>query len=281
MELAEYGLMYQVEDQHWWFVSRRRLAMSLIDRTLGLEPEASILDIGCGTGGNLETLTRRGQAVGMDLSATALQLAHRRELPRLLQGSALALPYAGQSFALVTAFDVLYHRWITDDHLALEEIYRVIRPGGWLLITDSAMPLLWSSHDEIYHARQRYTLDDIRYKLQEAGFEVRLCSYRNTLLLPLFLLVRLAMRWLPLTQNLNGQQLPAAWLNRLLIQIGTMETGWLRQGRKFPLGSSLICLSQKPLNPCHNNKGHGTGQIIGPPLEQQVLYKSEPHHAQP
>ena len=248
--------------------------MSLIDRSLGLEPEAPILDIGCGTGGNLETLTRRGQAVGMDLSATALQLAHRRDLPRLLQGSALALPYASQSFALVTAFDVLYHRWITDDHLALAEIYRVIRPGGWLLITDSALPLLWSSHDEVYYARQRYTLGDIQHKLEEAGFEVQLCSYRNTLLLPLFLLVRLALRWLPLSQNLNGQQLPAAWLNQLLIQIGTMETGWLRRGKKFPLGSSLICLSQKPLKPWHNGKVHGTAQVVGPPPERQTLYKS-------
>jgi SAM-dependent methyltransferase len=280
MEMAEYGLMYQVEDQHWWFVNRRRLAMSLIDRTLGLDPEAPILDIGCGTGGNLETLTRRGQAVGMDLSTAALQLAHRRDLPRLLQGSALALPYADQSFALVTAFDVLYHRWITDDHLALAEIYRVIQPGGWLLITDSAMPLLWSSHDEVYYARQRYTLGDLQHKLQEAGFEVRLCSYRNTLLLPLFLLVRLAMSGLPLTQNFRGQQLPAAWLNWLLIQIGNIETGWLRRGKKFPLGSSLICLSQKPPNPCHNSRGHGIGQVVSSPLERQPFYESEPHHSQ-
>lgn len=280
MKPAEYGLMYQVEDHHWWFVSRRRLAMRLLDQTPGLEPEAPILDIGCGTGGNLESLRLRGKAMGMDLSATALQLAHRRNLSRLLQGSALVLPYADQSFALVTAFDVLYHRWITDDQLALAEIYRVIRPGGWLLITDSAMPRFWSSHDELYYARQRYTLEDIQHKLQGAGFEVHFSSYRNALLLPLFLLVRLVLSWLPLTQSASGQQLPATWLNRLLIQVGNLETSWLSWGKKFPLGSSLICLSRKPLNPCHNGKTHGTGQVVGPPPEWQPLYKSEPHHSQ-
>src|SRR5262245_53838240 len=151
MELAEYGLMRQVEDQHWWFVSRRRLAMTLIDQRLDLDPDALILDIGCGTGGNLATLASRGQAMGIDRSAAAIQLAHGRQLPRLLQASALALPYPANRFSLVTAFDVLYHRWITDDHLALAEIYRVIRPGGWLLITDSAMPMLWSTHDELFY----------------------------------------------------------------------------------------------------------------------------------
>lgn len=262
--------MYQVEDNHWWFVSRRRLAMALIDQGLNLNPGDPILDIGCGTGGNLAALAHRGWAVGMDVSDPAIGLARQRRLPRLLQASALALPYPDHSFALVTAFDVLYHRWITDDHLALEEIYRVIRPGGCLLITDSALPLLWSSHDERYQARQRYTLKDIQQKLYQAGFEVQLCSYRNTLLFPLFLLVRLTMDWLPF--NLDQQQLPQPWLNQGLIQVSSLENKWLRQGWRLPIGSSLICLSQKPLHLWHNSRGdNGTNSTqVAEPLEHTL-----------
>jgi ubiquinone/menaquinone biosynthesis C-methylase UbiE len=272
--------MRQVEDKHWWFINRRRLAMALIDQRLGSDPEALILDIGCGTGGNLAALAGRGQAVGMDLSAAAIQLAHRRRLPRLLQASALALPYPANQFALVTAFDVLYHRWITDDHLALAEIYRVTQPGGWLLLTDSAMPVLWSTHDEIYYARQRYTLSDIRDKLHQAGFEVQFYSYRNTLLFPLFLLVRLVMNYLPFAGNL-GEQLPANWLNQGLIQVGDLENRWLRQGRTWPIGSSLICLSQKPLNVCHNKSYVAAGSAQGSgPRRAQTQREPELRHSQ-
>src|SRR5512136_3383143 len=162
--------MYELEDSYWWFVGRRRMIQALLERGVPSAPGQLILDVGCGTGGNLEFLAHWGHGVGVDLSPLPLDFARRRELPRLAQASGLALPYADGVFDLVTAFDVLYHRWITDDERALGECFRVLRPGGWLLITDSALPALWSQHDEIYHARQRYTLGDIRGKLCQAGF---------------------------------------------------------------------------------------------------------------
>jgi SAM-dependent methyltransferase len=176
----------------------------------------------------------------------ALNLARRRKLPRLIQASGLVLPYPNNTFTLVTAFDVLYHRWITDDNQALDECYRVLQPGGWLLLTDSALPGLWSVHDEIYCARQRYALNDVRQKLAKAGFELYLCSYTNTLLLPIITVVRLASRWLPsASQQLDRRPLPI-WLNRWLIGIQNLEAMWLRRGGTLPVGSSLVCLTQKP-----------------------------------
>jgi SAM-dependent methyltransferase len=238
--------MYELEDSHWWFVGRRNLAMSLLDDWIALPPQARLLDVGCGTGGNLQALAGYGQGVGLDINPVAIELARRRSLPQLLQASGLTLPFASNTFDLVTIFDVLYHRWITDDHKALAEIYRVLRPGGWLLVTDSALPMLWSNHDETYYARQRYTLQNIREKLAEVGFEQRLCSYANMLLLPLFLLVRLTMAWLPLAENIDRQGTFPLWLNRLLTWVRGLEARWLRRGHTLPVGSSLVCLCQKP-----------------------------------
>ena len=246
MERAEYERMYQLEDAHWWFVNRRRLATVLLQRQVGTGSLGYVLDVGCGTGGNLEFLAVWGQVVGIDLSPVALSLACRRRLSRLAEASSLALPFAGNTFALVTAFDVLYHRWIINDTNAIRECYRVLRPLGWLLLTDSALPGLWSRHDEVYYARQRYLLPDIGRKLIEAGFEVNTCSYRNALLLPVLMMVRLVMRWFSLAPNFEWQRLPA-WLNRLLIVIHKVEEMWLRRGGTMPIGSSLICLVQKPL----------------------------------
>ncbi len=246
MERSEYESMYELEDIHWWFVGRQRLALTLVEQWITFNPDARILDVGCGTGGNVQALSRYGKSTGLDISPIALDFARRRQLPRLLQGSGLALPYADNSFDLVTIFDVLYHRWITDDTQALQELYRVLRPNGWLLITDSALPILWSSHDEVYFARQRYTLRDLRAKLSLVGFQQRVCSYANMLLLPIFLFVRLTMDWLPLANNIDQQGTFPGWLNRLLTFIRSLEAIWLRLGGALPIGSSLIVLSQKP-----------------------------------
>ena len=238
--------MYQVEDSHWWFVSRRHLARVFIDRCFTSPSRPRILDIGCGTGGNLTFLSRWGDGVGVDLSPLALSLARERQLPGLAQASGLALPYPAHTFDLVTLFDVLYHRWVTDDDQAIREAYRVLRPGGWLLLTDSALPSLWSSHDEIYYARQRYTLDAVRAKLLEVGFGAGVFSYNNTLLLPLMAAIRTVARWLPLAGDADVQPIPE-WLNRLLMGVRSLEAAWLSRGHTLPVGSSLICFTQKPL----------------------------------
>lgn len=240
MEPAEYERMYRLEEWHWWFVSRQQLAAALIKQY----GQGRVLDVGCGTGGNLAFLSRWGEVTGLDLNPLALHFARRRQIGQLVQASGLSLPYLNQTFDMVTAFDVLYHRWVEDDREALAEIRRVLRPGGWLLITDSALPLLWGPHDEIYQARQRYTLADLRHKLDQTGFEPLISSYTNTLLLPVTLAVRFLMRWFPALGQPDLYP-PARWLNYLLKQIRGLELIWLQRGGRFPVGSSLICLAQK------------------------------------
>jgi SAM-dependent methyltransferase len=244
MELTEYRKLYELEDSYWWFVGRRQLVTMLIEGWTPPDPVGPILDVGCGTGGNLAFLARWGCEAGIDLSPMALDFARRRRLSRLAQASGLALPYADSTFGTVTAFDVLYHRWVTNDNCVVRECFRILRPGGWLLVMDSALAVLWSRHDEVFHARQRYTLGEIHHMVGGAGFELRKLSYANTLLFPMAMAVRWLERWFPSISDAEMRPLPG-WLNRALTGVLSLEAVWLRR-HAFPIGSSVVCLAQKP-----------------------------------
>jgi len=244
MERTEYQTLYELEDSYWWFVGRRHLVSVLIEAWVPRDQVAPILDVGCGTGGNLAFLANWGRENGLDLSPLALEFAKRRSLARLAQASGLVLPYKSNTFGLVTAFDVLYHRWVTNDQQVIRECFRVLRPGGWLLVMDSALPSLWSHHDELFYARQRYTLDELRQLVDNAGFQMRKLTYANTLLLPMVLASRWLGRWFSPLSQMEMRPLHS-WLNRALTGILRLEASWLRR-RKFPIGSSGVSLAQKP-----------------------------------
>jgi ubiquinone/menaquinone biosynthesis C-methylase UbiE len=90
-----------------------------------------ILEAGCGTGLLLERAQRFAKsATGVDLSGGMLSKARERGL-QVAQGSVTQLPYADESFDLVYSVKVLAH--IEDIEMAMSEMARVTRPGGYVL----------------------------------------------------------------------------------------------------------------------------------------------------
>jgi SAM-dependent methyltransferase len=156
-----------------------------------------ILDAGAGTGGNLRWLSRFGSAYGIDLAREALRFCRARSLTTVARASVTDLPYRDATFDLVTSFDVIYHLGVSDDVAALSEAARVLKPGGTLLVRVPAFDALRSAHDAAVHTRQRYTLGELREKVQRAGLQVRRATYANGLLFPLAAASRLATRSRP------------------------------------------------------------------------------------
>src|SRR6266508_2209684 len=109
MQTEDYEYLYRLEGNFWWFAGMREITAALLDPFL--PPGARvILDAGCGTGGNLEWLARyagNGHIVGIDLISTALGFCRKQSHGRLVQASATDLPFADESFDMVTSFDVL------------------------------------------------------------------------------------------------------------------------------------------------------------------------------
>jgi SAM-dependent methyltransferase len=242
MEKEQYRIMRQLEDSFWWYVGMRRISAALLP---GLPPgrdQIAILDAGCGTGATLDFLSERGRVFGVDIADDALDHCTTRGHRNLSKGSLQQLPFRDASFDLVTSFDVIYHRAISDDVAALREFHRVLVPSGQLLLRVPAYDWLRGAHDEAVHTRQRYTASGLTSKLEHAGFRVQRITYANCFLLPLAVVKRLLEgRGATLPADMN---VPRPAVNRLLAGILGMEAKLLRHV-SLPFGLSVIVRAAK------------------------------------
>lgn len=243
MQQHTYSIMYRVEESHWWFVGRRKIIRSFLERVcFDLKTaQPRILDIGCGTGANLEMLSQFGNAEGVDVSVEALAFCRTRGLKNVRQGEAEHLPYEDNSFDLVTGLDVVEH--LDNDLAGLKEMRRVLRPNGRSLIFVPAFMFLWGVQDDISNHRRRYTMKGLKQVVREAGFEIERATYANISFFAPILLGRLLMRltgFRPASEN----NLTMGFLNGLLGAIFGAEAGFLRHVN-FPFGVSIICAARR------------------------------------
>jgi SAM-dependent methyltransferase len=246
MQQHTYRIMREVEDSHWWFAGRRRILESFVariidDLDLPVSARPRILGVGCGTGANLEMLARFGDAEGVDVSEDALAFCRARGLNDVRHGAAESLPYADETFDLVTALDVVEH--LDDDLAGLREMRRVLKPSGRALLFVPAFMWLWGVQDDVSHHRRRYTLPDLRARVEAAGLTVERGTYANLTFFAPILLGRLAMRALAL-RPASENNVNVSALNGVLGRLFGAEAHWLRRFN-FPFGVSAICVARK------------------------------------
>jgi len=244
MEHNEYETMYALENDYWWFVARRRIVTAFVEDEVKAHGRGRIFDVGCGTGANLEALSRYGESFGIDISGEAIRLCRRRGLNDLSISRLEDIGCLSESFDLITALDVLEH--VDDDLPAIRELYRICKQNGLLLVTVPAYGFLWSEHDEALHHRRRYSAYELRNKLTLAGFEIERCTYFITTLFLPILLVRIFQGIFksstqPKTSHI---QLPA-WLNLIIVGLLAFEQQLVKY-INFPFGVSILCTARKP-----------------------------------
>jgi len=236
LEPQAYREQFELEDTHWWFAGRRAVIWALLRRTR-TPSGARMLDAGCGTGRNLIEYGRLGTVTGVDFSAEAIDFCRRRGLQGASQGRLEALDFEAASFDLILATDVLEH--LQDDLAAMRELRRVAAPGARLLVTVPAYRWLWSQHDTAHHHFRRYTLRQLRRRLESTGWRPVLSSYFNSILLPPIATVRLLARRNPERAERPDLKLTPPLLNTVLRAPMRLEAALIERGARLPGGVSI------------------------------------------
>lgn len=213
MDREIYEKMAAEEDAHWWFVSRRRVLKALIERRAKPAADAHVLDMGCGSGGNMEMLASFGQIQGVEYDAAAREIAAERNVgPVAAGGLPDTLDVEDGRYSLIGLFDVLEH--IEDDVGSLKTLGAKLTPDGALIVSVPALPWLWSDHDVTHHHFRRYTVRSLRKAISDAGLREDGIGYFNAILFPLALVQRLIQKMTGLGKGAAG--LPSRPVNAVL-----------------------------------------------------------------
>lgn len=245
MQQHTYAIMDEVEGSHWWFVGRRAILESFLNKIVEkvkpdtLDPE--ILDVGCGTGANIEMLTQFGPTRGVDVSDDALEFCRRKGL-NVQKGLAEKLPFQNESFDIVTALDVIEH--LDDDIAGLKEMFRVTKSGGYSLIFVPAFMWLWGVQDDISNHRIRYTKVQIVDRLKAADYEIERATYANWTFFAPILAGRVLMRLTGIKPE-SENNINVSALNGIFGKLFASERFWLRNFN-FPIGVSIVVIAKKP-----------------------------------
>jgi SAM-dependent methyltransferase len=239
MERVVYRQMAELDQRHWWYRARREILAALIRREAMPGANARILEIGCGTGHNLEMLGRFATVDALELDDEARSIAEGR-LGRSVMSSPLP-ELAGvpdRHYDLIAALDVIEH--IDDDRAALEAIAAKLKPTGKLVMTVPAHQWMWSAHDVVNHHKRRYSRAELRRLIQTSPLKLEKIGYFNSLLFPVAVAERLG-------SKLRGKdeadvKLPPAPLNSVLESIFAAERHLV--GRlPLPPGLSLFAVA--------------------------------------
>lgn len=239
MDRVVYDQMAALDQRHWWYRARREVIAALIRRRVQPPADARLLEIGCGTGHNLEMLRQFGTVDALEVDETARTLAEKR-LGKTVFSAPLP-DLAGipeRSYDVVAAFDVIEH--IPDDVAAVSAMARLLKPRGKLVMTVPAHQWMWSAHDVVNHHQRRYSKAGLKRLLNGSPLKLESIGYFNSLLFPVAVAERFA-------SKLRGKEdadlgLPPAPINQALERIFAAERGLV--GRvPLPPGLSLFAVA--------------------------------------
>ena len=238
MDPEAYIEMDKTESMHWWFTGRRAI-LSNIFSGLNLPINAEILEIGCGTGGNLQMLAEHGEVSALEIDTNARQIASEKTNNAFNIKAGRCpdeIPFEPQSFDLICLFDVLEH--IDQDTETLTAIKKLLKKNGVILITVPAYQWLWSTHDAFLHHKRRYSAHQLKKIITNCDLNSVKLSYFNSILFPLAVAARVKDKLLH-NSSATGTKTPPPIINSLFNFLFSSER-FLLKHYNLPFGVSLL-----------------------------------------
>lgn len=223
---------------YWWYKARAEFLEVFFGGLV--KSDSHILDVGSADGPSVSFMEKRlgpaGKKTSMDIEPEGLKEGD-------ILGSVEAIPIENERLDIVSAFDVLEH--VKNEAKALDEIHRVLKPGGYVFISVPAYQWAWSKHDEVLHHYRRYSRARLISAIQEAGFHEVRSSYGFFATFPLFVMQRITAK---ITKNYFGEAPKVSSLQeKMLLTLSRVDLWFFKRAIALPWGSSVLLSARKPL----------------------------------
>ena len=227
-----------VAQEHFWFKAKSNLIGVLLGKVKN-QKDVKILDIGVGTGEDLVVIKRFGDVYAIDVDENALNLVSTKHVAEKKYGDICNIPYSDNEFDVVVCFDVLEH--IEKDQKAVDEIYRVLKPGGYFVFTVPAFNSLYSCHDKVLQHFRRYNKKTIAQILKK--FEKKELAYWF-----FFLFIPAAFQRICSSKSSckNLHKTPPNILNKIFYKFLNFENWLISKNIKLPFGLTVYGIYKKP-----------------------------------
>lgn len=238
---------YQIEEDSFWFKHRNNCIIESIKKYCA---NNTFFDIGGGNGFVAMGLEEQGIAtVLVEPGIQGCINAKRRGLKNVICSTLENASLIKGSIPAIGLFDVVEH--VEHDVHFLKSIYSYLKDGGFVFITVPAFNVLWSDEDvEAGHFR-RYTIKELKGKLQSVGFHIEYSSYIFSILpLAVFLFRTLPSR---LKLNKNSGRLDKhkkehknrGLISKILNYIWGFEISRIKKGKVIYFGGSCLIVARK------------------------------------
>ncbi|MCB9757691.1 MAG: methyltransferase domain-containing protein [Candidatus Omnitrophica bacterium] len=233
---------FQIEDSSFWFTHRANAIVQLIKN---FPPNGMIFDIGGGNGQVSHALEKQGFTTALiEPGLQGVLNAKQRGLKHLICATIDSANIPQNSLPAVGVFDVLEH--IEDDIKFLTLIKNLLEFNGMIYLTVPAYQFLWSNEDKVAGHFRRYTLNNLRKLLKEAGFEIVYDTYIFSFL-PIFIFLFRSLPYIlhiikkPAQQNLSRDHtIKNKFLESLVNKIFKLETNFILNKKRLLLGGSCL-----------------------------------------
>ena len=243
MNTEEYIKLNDLEKNHWFYKGKRELVRLWIGKFKVATEDPVLLDVGAGTGYFVEHMKSSCRAYGVEPNPTAIECARQSNSHHsLIVGSINPLPIAHESIDIVTSLDVLEH--IQDDRRAMQELIRVTKENGIIVITVPACSWAMSDWDTALGHYRRYDLKDLQLLLEKQPVEILEKRYFNNLLFWPIVFYRSIRKKLNLAKSgrLEDVLLPN-FINQFFYYSLLKPALW--PNVRFPFGLSILLILKK------------------------------------